>query len=122
MIEVKMKANSGDADQGGGLIWHVQDADNYYVMRYNPLERNFRVYFVKDGYRKMLASANANIPSHEWFTIAVTQQDDEITCSLNGQALLNVKDKTFPNTGGVGFWTKADAASSFDDLVIRKKD
>ena len=121
-LEVKMKANSGDADQGGGLIWRVQDADNYYIARYNPLERNFRVYFVKDSYRKMLASINADIPSHEWFVMTVIHQRNEITCLLNGQELLHVKDETFPNEGGVGFWTKADAASSFDDFVVRKTD
>src|SRR5687768_3500962 len=45
---VAVRANTGSIDQGGGLIWRAKDADNYYIARYNPLERNFRIYFVKD--------------------------------------------------------------------------
>src|SRR5262249_52971500 len=50
-LTVKMRANSGKEDQGGGLIWRVTDADNYYVCRFNPLEDNFRVYKVVKGKR-----------------------------------------------------------------------
>ena len=41
------------------------------------------------------------------------------TCSFNGQPTLRVKDTTFGDAGGVGVWTKADAASAFDDLEVR---
>jgi len=37
---------------------------------------------------------------------------------LNGKKYLEAKDETFKEAGGVGFWTKADAASSFDDLRV----
>src|SRR5581483_4243869 len=39
---VSFKANRGELDQGGGLVWRYQDAKNYYVARMNPLEDNFR--------------------------------------------------------------------------------
>jgi hypothetical protein len=55
-LEVSVYADTGRVDQGGGPIWRVQDASNYYVARYNPLENNFRIYYVKDGSRKELAS------------------------------------------------------------------
>jgi len=35
----------------------AKDADNYYIARWNPLEENLRVYFVKDGKQTQLASA-----------------------------------------------------------------
>ncbi len=41
-----LRAHTGKEDQGGGLIWRRRDANNYYIARYNPLERNFRVYYV----------------------------------------------------------------------------
>ncbi len=56
-IEVMVKAGTGNEDQGGGPIWRAADTDNYYVVRWNPLEDNFRVYFVKDGRRGQIASA-----------------------------------------------------------------
>src|SRR5262245_44068171 len=41
---VAFKAVAGKIDQGGGIVWRYQDANNYYIARYNPLESNFRVY------------------------------------------------------------------------------
>lgn len=65
-----------------------------------------------------MADARVDIKSDNWFTIKVSHQGDAITCWLNGQEYLHAKDKTFMDAGGVGLWTKADAASSFDDLKV----
>ncbi len=118
-VEVNVRADNGKEDQGGGLIWRVLDADNYYVARYNPLESNFRLYFVKDGKRKQLASADiGGIKSGEWFRLKIVHQGEWIEAYLNGKQYLQATDRTFLKAGGVGFWSKADAASSFDDLVV----
>lgn len=118
-IEVKVRADSGKEDQGGGLIWRAQDADNYYIARYNPLEHNFCLYFVKEGRRAQLASANVSgVKSGEWFRLKIVHQGDKIEAYLNGQKYLETTDNTFMKEGGVGLWSKADAASSFDDLVV----
>ena len=118
-IEVAFKPVSGEGDQGGGIIWRAKDKDNYYICRANPLEGNFRVYVVKDGNRKELGSAKAEIASGQWHTLHVGHEGDHIVCSLDGQKLLNVSDSTFPDPGGVGLWTKADAATAFDDLKLQ---
>jgi hypothetical protein len=119
-IEVKVRGDSGKADQGGGPIWRVKDASNYYVARYNPLENNFRLYYVKNGDRKMIAdSGNIPIKTGEWFTIKIVHKGDKIEGWVNGKKLLDATDKNLPQPGGVGVWTKADAASSFDDFVVR---
>jgi hypothetical protein len=116
---VRAKAVSGEIDQGGGLVWRAIDANNYYVCRYNPLEKNFRVYHVKDGKRTELASKDKIEPDAEkWFTISVKHAGNKITCSLNNKHTLEVTSDTFPKPGKVGFWTKADAATSFDQLKI----
>ena len=120
ILEVKIRANSGKEDQGGGLIWRVKDANNYYIARYNPLERNFRLYYVKGGSRRTLADARVDIKADNWFTIKVSHQGDVITCWVNGQEYLHARDKTFMDAGGVGLWTKSDAASSFDDLEVER--
>jgi hypothetical protein len=119
-IQVKVRGDSGKADQGGGPIWRVKDASNYYVARYNPLENNFRLYYVKNGDRKMIAdSGNIPVRTGEWFTIKIVHKGDKIEGWLNGKKLLEATDRTLPEAGGVGVWTKADAASSFDDFVVR---
>jgi hypothetical protein len=118
---ISIRANHGNIDQGGGLIWRMRDAGNYYVARYNPLERNLRLYFVRDGARVQLASAEGlPVGIGEWFTIRVVHIGAAIEVYLNGQKRLEMNDATFGDAGGIGVWTKADAATSFDDLVVNE--
>jgi hypothetical protein len=112
-LRVKVQAVAGEEDQGGGPIWRVQDAENYYICRFNPLESNYRVYYVKDGRRKQLASAELPTRAGRWYTVRVVMLGDKITCYLDGVPHLEVQDATFSDAGKVGVWTKADAVTSF---------
>jgi hypothetical protein len=118
-IEVKVRAGTGREDQGGGPVWRVQDQNNYYVARWNPLEDNFRLYYVRDGNRRQIASANVNAAPDAWHAIAIHHRGTHIEGYLDGEKLLEQDDSTFLNAGGIGVWTKADAATSFDDFIIR---
>lgn len=118
-ISVRVKAISGREDQGGGPIWRAWDANNYYIAQWNPLEDNFRVYFVKNGRRKRLGSANVKAPSDQWHTIRIVMIRQKIEAYFNGKKLITIEDDTFAEAGMVGLWTKADAATSFDDLSVK---
>lgn len=122
VIEVKVKAGTGHVDQGGGPVWRVQDKNNYYIARWNPLEDNFRLYYVKDGDRKMLDSARVRADASKWHTVRIEHKGNEIRCYFDGEALLKDKDETLPAAGGVGLWTKADAVTAFDDLMVSAVD
>ncbi len=117
-ISVRFRADQGREDQGGGVIWRVQDADNYYIARFNPLEDNFRLYSVRDGRRKKLASARMKLAAGQWHELTISQHGDRYEGSLNGKLLLAGTDDLFGQAGGVGLWTKADAATSFDDFLV----
>jgi hypothetical protein len=117
-LSVSLKANAGKIDQGGGLIWRCQDADNYYVARWNPLEDNFRVYKVEKGKRTQFATAYVKVPADEWHVLRVIHEGSNILCYLDGKLYLYVKDATFSQTGKIGLWTKADAQTSFADLKV----
>jgi 3-keto-disaccharide hydrolase len=118
-LSVQVKANEGSTDQGGGLLWRAVDANNYYVCRYNPLEQNYRLYKIVDGVRTQLATKDKlEVPDGKWFTVAVRHTGNKIECLLNGTLHLEVKDDTFAKPGKVGLWTKADAITSFDLLLI----
>ncbi|NOZ88000.1 MAG: DUF1080 domain-containing protein [Deltaproteobacteria bacterium] len=119
-IEVRLKANKGKEDQGGGIIWRVKDKNNYYVARFNPLESNFRIYYVHDGARKTLASARISLPAGKWITMKITQHGNRFQGFLNGKKLLQETDDLFKKPGGVGLWTKADARTSFDGFTVHK--
>jgi hypothetical protein len=117
-VSVMMKAIAGKEDQGGGLVWRARDANNYYIVRYNPLEDNFRAYKVEKGRRSDLQSADIkNSPG--WHTLRVTMEGDHIQCFYDGQKYLDVKDATFSGTGSIGLWTKGDARSCFDNLKVK---
>lgn len=117
-LRVRVKANTGKEDQGGGLVWRCKGENNYYVCRMNPLETNFRVYKVVDGKRQQLASTEIETKAGKWYRLRITMVGDQITCFLDGKKYLSVKDDTFKDAGMLGLWTKADASSSFDNLVL----
>jgi hypothetical protein len=120
-LEVSLRSISGEIDQGGGLAWRIQGPDDYYVCRYNPLERNFRVYVVRAGERRQLASAEVDPPASAWSRMRVEHTGARIACWLDGERLLDAQDATIPAAGGVGLWTKADACTAFDDLTVRAR-
>jgi hypothetical protein len=117
-MTVKLKAIAGEEDQGGGLVWRYLDSNNYYIARYNPLERNFRFYRVVNGNRKQLISVDCDIKTGIWFTMTIEMKGNKITCSLNGIKMIEATDDTFKSAGNIGLWTKADAVTYFDDLTI----
>ncbi len=118
-MEVRFKAHTGKIDQGGGVIWRAQDKDNYYIARFNPLEDNLRIYYVLDGDRTMLANADVSGAPGEWHVLRVVQRGADIRGYLNGEKLLETTDERFAGAGGIGLWTKADAVTSFDNLIVR---
>lgn len=119
-LSIRMRANSGKEDQGGGIIWRVLDENNYYVARYNPLESNFRLYYVEDGLRNTLASAeHLTSKTGAWVQLKIRHQGQHIQGWFNNTLVWEINDAHLPKAGGIGLWTKADAASSFADLVVK---
>jgi hypothetical protein len=121
-VIVAFKAVKGKKDQGGGIVWRYQDANNYYVARVNPLEDNFRVYKVVDGKRaKEFQSAEVKVAADEWHTLKIKHIGDRIECFLDGKKHLDVKDDVIDKAGKVGLWTKADAQTYFDTPKVEAK-
>ena len=118
-ISVKFKSISGVIDQGGGIMWRVQDGDNYYVARFNPLEDNFRFYVVKEGMRHLIESVNIKLEKDIWHTMKIVQKGDLFEGYLNDKKVLESKNDKCLKSGMVGVWTKADAFTSFDDFSVK---
>jgi hypothetical protein len=118
-IAVFLRARSGHIDQGGGPIWRVQDRNNYYIARYNPLEENVSIYYVKDGRRIMLAYSGELDLDDAWHVLAITHKGDRIRAYVDGKMMLMANAGDYvPEPGGVGLWTKADAATAFDNFTV----
>lgn len=121
-VSVAMKAVAGKIDQGGGPVWRYQDADNYYIARYNPLETNYRLYKVVNGKRiQLVTKEGLDHPADQWITLKIQQKGEVIECYLDGKKLLEAKDGSIQSAGKVGLWTKADAQTRFDRLEVKAK-
>jgi hypothetical protein len=124
-LSVRFQAVSGKIDQAAGLVWRYRDANNYYLVRANALEDNVVAYKVEKGQRIDLPvkgqgrtyGAKAPVTKGGWNTLGVGMRGTLIRVSLNGVALYEVEDGTFPDAGGIGMWTKADSVMMFDDFT-----
>lgn len=116
-VSMKFKPMSGREDASGGILFRF-DAGKYYVVRANALEDNFRLYSYDRG-RRQLASAKVKPPVlGQWHTVRVIAVADRVQAWLDGTRYLDHRDARF-KSGRVGFWTKADSITAFDDLTIR---
>jgi 3-keto-disaccharide hydrolase len=120
-LSVKFKAVSGSIDRAGGLVFRLKDPNNYYIVRANALENNYRLYHVVNGRRSQFAGANLKVTSGDWHELRVEAIGNKITCYYDGSKKMEATDDTFKDAGKVGLWTKADSVTSFDDLKVAAK-
>jgi hypothetical protein len=117
-VTVRWKPISGKEDQTGGIIFRAKDAKNYYLVRANSLEDNFRLYTMTDGKRGQIASTKVEAPKvGQWHTMRVVAKGKKLQAYLDGKLLIDHEDANFAE-GYVGLWTKADSVTEFDDLEI----
>ncbi len=120
-LSVKCKPIAGKGDQGCGIIWRLQDKDNYYVTRANALEDNVHLYHVVKGRRVRFAGWNGKVASGVWHELAMEMVGDHIQVFFNGTKVIDDHDGTFKDPGKFGVWTKADSIVQFDDLTATPK-
>src|SRR6266480_1055387 len=120
-VEVKFKPVSGKEDQAGGVIWRVQDANNYYISRANALEDNVTIYHTIGGKRVAFKSIKTKVKSGVWHTLRVDFEGNKFTVTFDGNKVIEATDQSFPNAGKVGVWTKADSVTLFDDFSFSGK-
>ena len=120
-LSVRFKAVSGNIDRAAGLVFRLKDPNNYYIVRANALENNYRLYHVVNGRRSQFAGANLKVTSGEWHELRVEAAGNKITCYYDGNKKIEATDDTFKDAGKIGLWTKADSVTHFDDLKVTAK-
>jgi hypothetical protein len=121
VVEVKFKPVAGKEDQAGGVIWRVQDANNYYISRANALEDNVTIYHTINGKRVAFKNINTKVTSGVWHTLRVDFKGNKFTVTFDGNKVIDATDESFANAGKVGVWTKADSVTLFDDFTYASK-
>jgi hypothetical protein len=121
MMSTRFKPISGRVDQAAGLIFRVQDAENYYILRANALEGNVNLYKYASGRRSLINEGTASVRSGEWQELSVVVIGNYMRGFLNGEPVVEVSDDAY-NAGRVGLWTKADSVTCFDDTAVSVAD
>jgi 3-keto-disaccharide hydrolase len=120
-MSVKFKAVAGEVDRAAGMAFRLRDANNYYIVRANALEGNYRLYHVVKGRRVQFAGANVKVASDEWHELRVECSGNHIICYYDNEKKIDTTDETFKEAGKIGLWTKADSVTFFDDLRVSAK-
>jgi len=120
-VQVKFKPVAGKEDQAGGVIWRLQDANNYYIARANALENNVTIYHTIKGKRTEKKRANMKVASGQWHRLRVDFGGSHFTVTFDGRKAIEWEDDTFRDAGKVGVWTKADSVTGFDDFTCGSK-
>src|SRR5256714_2480515 len=92
-VEVKFKPVAGKEDQAGGVIWRVQDANNYYIARANALEDNVTIYHTISGKRVAFKNINTKVTSGAWHTLRVDFAGNKFTVSFDGKKVIEANDE-----------------------------
>jgi hypothetical protein len=74
VLTTRFKPISGKEDQAAGLIFRVQDKDNYYILRANALEDNVNFYIYRGGRRSALRGADTHVATGSWQELRVEVQ------------------------------------------------
>lgn len=129
-VSVRFKPVSGKVDQAAGIVWRLQDKDNFLIVRANALENNVVAYKTIAGKRTSIGikgnaeayGVDAPVPSGTWSTLRVRMSGDTAEVHLNGKKLFEVESTAITAAGKVGLWTKADSVTWFDDLDVTPLD
>ncbi len=112
------KPISGREDQAAGLIFRIQDRENYYILRANALEGNVNLYKYAGGQRRLIKEGLASVRSGQWQELKLEAQANRLRGYLNNQLVVQAEDDTF-QAGRVGLWTKADSVTCFDNVAVQ---
>jgi len=129
MLSAYLKPIGGTMDQSQGLIWRVQDKDNYYAVLANVLDSRLHLLKMVDGQPQEIVSApiriavqfeqDAPTPTWDWYRLKVVNASRRITVWFDGEKMLETTDSTFMRSGKLGFITHADSVALFDDLSVQ---
>jgi hypothetical protein len=117
-LSTRFKIVDGTAEQMAGIAFRVQDEKNYYYVRASALGNSF--YFFKFVKGELIGPIGAKvpIPKGTWHEMTIECKGSQITCSLDGKALIPQMQQDNFGKGMIGFWTKSDSISYFSDTKI----
>ncbi|MBK1809738.1 DUF1080 domain-containing protein [Clostridium sp. YIM B02505] len=112
--EAKLPITNANA----GILFRVQDSNNYYMYRINGSTNSLELYKCVAGTLTQVSSTPFTVSSNQWYIIKAVVNGNNIKGYVNGRLLT---DWTNPNTeltsGKIGFRTTS-ANVAFDDVLV----
>jgi hypothetical protein len=114
----RFKLVEGAGEQIAGLVFRLQDTNNFYVVRANALDGNVRFYKFVNGERTAPVGNDMAVTRGEWHSLEVECSGNRIQVRFDGKpAIPPLNDNSFAS-GKLGFITKSDAVSYFADAKV----
>jgi len=115
---LRFKPVSGIRAQVAGLVFRAQNANDYYFVQANALDRSVRLYRMEKGKRSQLARKDAPIEAGKWHSLRVVAANDRFEVALDGTPMFDVTDRSLPQAGAMGVITQADSVTHFGSLLL----
>ncbi len=118
-LSLSARVRFAGGQRSGGIVWRVQDAENYYLARLDLDRQDIGLYRVVGGNRTRIEGEDdLELDTTAWHTLRIVQEGDNIRVYIGGIRVLRARDRTFGNPGGAGLWCTGDAIAQFDDLRL----
>ena len=109
--------------RSGGIVWRVQDGENYYLARLDLDRQDLGLYRVVNGNRtRVEGEDDLDLDPAAWHTLKVVQQAESMRVYLGGISVLRARDRALGKPGSVGLWCAGDADAHFDDVRLSTPD
>ncbi|WP_256975636.1 family 16 glycoside hydrolase [Paenibacillus sp. MY03] len=116
--EYEAKVKVAITNANAGIVFRVQDANNYYMYRINAANQMLELYKSVNGQMTLAASAPFASQSKKWYNLKAVVEGNKIICYVDGHAEMEwTNPVTELTTGGVGFRTTS-AGVHFDNAAV----
>ncbi len=119
-ISMRFKLMDGALDQCAGILFNLKNNGDYLTVRFNAKEDNLVLWTFKQGKRSFVKKGAEDMPlkMKQWYAMKIVVQGTKLEGYLNGKKLL---DYTLaePVSGKVGYWSKTDSVTYFDDFTVK---
>ena len=119
-IGMRFKLIDGALDQCAGILFNLKNNGDYLTVRFNAKEDNLVLWTFNQGKRSFVKKGAEDMPlkMKQWYSMRIVVRGTKLEGYLNGKKLL---DYTLPESvsGKVGFWSKTDSVTYFDDFTVK---
>jgi hypothetical protein len=117
-VSVRFHTVGGRVERVAGIAVRVVDAGTYYVVRADARLNNVRLFRVAGGVATQIAGRDITVTEDDWHSLRLRAVGDLFQVSLDGARLFEANDRTIRQPGRIALWTKSDAATHFERLMV----